>query len=97
MTFDDAIEKTRLLSLDGTQKVYNDDVIQLINDLRQEYELKEPELEYAIQRSIMSNSGSLDALRKLLLDGYKIIDKSILNSGNGDEDYIEYVLSREKS
>ena len=94
MTFDDAIEKSRLLSLDGTQKVYNDDVIQLINDLRQEYELKEPELEYAIQRSIMSNSGSLDTLRKLLSDGYKIIGKSILNSGNAD--YIEYILSREK-
>jgi len=95
MTFDEAIEKSRLLSLDGTQKVYNDDVIQLINDLRQEYELKEPELEYAIQRSIMSNSASLDALRKLLSDGYKIIDKSVLNSGNAD--YIEYVLSREKN
>lgn len=94
MTFDEAIEKSRLLSLDGTQKVYNDDVVQLINDLRQEYEPKEPELEYAIQRSIMSNSASLDALRKLLSDGYKIIDKSILNSGNAD--YIEYILSREK-
>ena len=94
MSFDEAIEKSRLLSLDGTQKVYNDDVIQLINDLRQEYELKEPELEYAIQRSIMSNSASLDALRKLLSDGYKIIDKSVLNSGNAD--YIEYILSREK-
>ena len=94
MTFDDAIEKSRWLSLDGTQKVYNDDVVQLINDLRQEYELKEPELEYAIQRSIMSNSASLDALRKLLSDGYKIIDKSVLNSGNAD--YIEYILSREK-
>lgn len=94
MTFDDAIEKSRWLSLDGTQKVYSDDVIQLINDLRQEYELKEPELEYAIQRSIMSNSASLDTLRKLLSEGYKIIDKSILNSGNAD--YIEYILSREK-
>lgn len=94
MTFDEAIEKSRWLSLDGTQKVYSDDVIQLINDLRQEYKPKEPELEYAIQRSIMSNSGSLDALRKLLSDGYKIIDKSVLNSGNAD--YIEYILSREK-
>lgn len=94
MSFDEAIEKSRLLSLDGTQKVYNDDVIQLINDLRQEYELKEPELEYKIQRSIMSNSGSLDALRRLLSDGYKIIDKSVLSSGNAD--YIEYILSREE-
>ena len=93
MTFDEAIEKSRVLSLDGTQQIFCDDVIQLINDLRQEYELKEPKLEYKIQRSIMSNSGSLDALRKLLSDGYKIIDKSVLNSGNAD--YIEYILSRD--
>lgn len=37
MTFDEAIEKSRLLSLDGTQQIYSDDVIQLINELREEY------------------------------------------------------------
>lgn len=72
-------------------------LINLITELKQEYENKDTKFEYAIQRSIMSNSKSLDDLRNLLAKGYKIIDKSILNSGNGDEDYIEYVLSREKS
>lgn len=37
MTFDEAIKELRVLSMDGTQQVYNDDVIQLINDLREEY------------------------------------------------------------
>ena len=37
MTFDEAIDKSRVLSMDGTNQVYSDDVIQLINDLRQEY------------------------------------------------------------
>lgn len=72
-------------------------IINLITELKEEYETKDTKFEYAIQRSIMSNSKSLDALRNLLAKGYKIIDKSVLNSGNGDEDYIEYVLSREKS
>lgn len=37
MTFDEAIQEVRGLSMDGTQKVYSDDAIQLINELRQEY------------------------------------------------------------
>lgn len=37
MTFDEAVDKSRVLSMDGTKQVYSDDVIQLINDLRQEY------------------------------------------------------------
>ncbi|MDN2450977.1 hypothetical protein [Leuconostoc sp. UCMA20149] len=94
MTFDEAIEKSRALSLDGTRQIYSDDVIQLINDLRREYELKEPKFEYVIKRSIMSNYQSLQSARESLASGYKIIDKSVLNSGHG-EDYIEYILSRE--
>lgn len=98
-TFDEAIDKSRVLSMDGTQQIYSDDVIQLINDLRQEYELKEPKQEpkfkYAIGRSIISNGQSLKSVRDLLASGYKIIDKSVLNSGQGDEDYIEYILSIE--
>lgn len=93
MTFDEAIEKSRMLSLDGTQQIFCDDVIQLINDLRQECEIKEPKFEYAIQRSIMSNSDSLKAVRKLLANGYQIIDKSVLSDGRAD--YIEYILSKE--
>lgn len=92
MTFDEAIDKSRVLSMDGTKQIYSDDVIQLINELRQEYELKYPKFKYEIQRSIMSNSDSLNAVRKLLANGYKIIDKSVLNSGSAD--YIEYVLSK---
>ncbi|WP_273715505.1 hypothetical protein [Leuconostoc mesenteroides] len=92
MTFDEAIGKSRVLSMDGTKQIYSDDVIQLINELRQEYELKDPKFKYEIQRSILSNSDSLNAVRKLLANGYKIIDKSVLNSGNAD--YIEYVLSK---
>lgn len=37
MTFDEAVDKSRVLSMDGTQQIYGDDVTQLINDLRQEY------------------------------------------------------------
>ncbi len=92
MTFDEAVDKSRVLSMDGTKQIYSDDVIQLINELRQEYELKEPKFKYEIQRSIMSNSNSLNAVRKLLANGYKIIDKSVLNSGSAD--YIEHVLSK---
>lgn len=72
-------------------------LIDLITQLKEEYEDKETKFEYAIQRSIMSNSKSIETVRNLFAQGYKIIDKSVLNSGNGDEDYIEYVLSREKS
>lgn len=100
MTFDEAIDKSRVLSMDGTQQIYSDDVIGLINELRAEYAIKEPKPEpkyqYAIQRSIMSNSKSLQSLRDLLARGYKIIDKSILvpDSSNSGQ-YIEYVLARE--
>lgn len=37
MTFDEAIQEVRGLSMNGTQKVYSDDAIQLINKLKQEY------------------------------------------------------------
>lgn len=37
MTFDEAIQELRWLSMDGTQKLYSDDAIQLINELKQEY------------------------------------------------------------
>ncbi|WP_273708388.1 hypothetical protein [Leuconostoc mesenteroides] len=37
MTFDEAVDKSRVLSMDGTKQIYSDDVIQLINELRQEY------------------------------------------------------------
>lgn len=37
MTFDEALDKSRVLSMDGTKQIYSDDVIKLINELRQEY------------------------------------------------------------
>lgn len=37
MTFDEALDKSRVLSMDGTQQIYSDDVIGLINELREEY------------------------------------------------------------
>ncbi|MDM7646634.1 hypothetical protein QUE93_06350 [Leuconostoc falkenbergense] len=37
MTFDEAIKNLRGLSMDGAYKLYSDDVIQLVNELRKEY------------------------------------------------------------
>lgn len=91
------LQKFNFVILDDGAGTGIEKLIDLITQLKEEYEDKEPKFEYAIQRSIMSNSKSIEAVRNLLAQGYKIIDKSILNSGDGNEDYIEYVLSREKS
>lgn len=96
MTFDEAIAKigTYLKNNDLSNSDNNDRFFYIIlNDLRKEYEIKEPKFKYAIQRSIMSNSDSLKAVRNLLANGYQIIDKSVLSDGRAD--YIEYILSKE--
>lgn len=96
-TLQENSRKTKIDEIDGYD-VYKyvvtiDEVVTLLNAFNEQN--METKYEYAIRRSIMRNSNSLNSVRELLSHGYKIIDKSILNVGDGGEDYIEYVFSRE--
>lgn len=72
MTFDEVIEKSRVLSMDGTQQIYSDDVIQLINELRQEYA---PTVEMAEgQAKTILDPEQGEKLTALLADGVPNFD-----------------------
>jgi len=79
MTFDEAIEKSRVLSLDGTQEIYSDDVVQLINELRQEYAptIEMTKLQHDVFADEMEDIATQERLDLFITDGLGLGDMTV--------------------